>query len=68
MEGFVNHVGKTSMEIGINLFQSSILKAHALFTMVSRSAEDTTKSYPCPKLKTDHLPELEALKANIRQK
>lgn len=67
MEGFVNHVGRTSMEIGINLFQSSILKAHALFTMVSRSSDDHARSYPCPKLQYDHLEELEALKASIRQ-
>lgn len=43
------------MEIGINLYQNSVLKADALFTMVSRNAKDHTKSYPCPKLQISHL-------------
>lgn len=56
MEGYVNHVGRSSMEIEINLFQNNVLKSNALFTMASRNAADHTKSFPCPKLKISHLP------------
>lgn len=55
------------MEIEINLFQEGALKATALFTMVSRNSQDYSKSYPCPKLKIDHLNPVELEKAKIRE-
>lgn len=67
MEGYVNYVGRTSMEIEINLFQSNILKSNALFTMISRNAQDHSKSYPCPALKIQQLPEPEQTKAKARK-
>lgn len=66
MEGYVNYVGKTSMEIEINLFQGDILKASALFTMVAREVNRFDRGYPCPKFKISHLPKEELEKAMIR--
>lgn len=67
LEGWVNFVGRTSMEIEINLFQSKLLKCNALFTMVARSADDQHKSFTCPQLQINHLPEPELSKATNRQ-
>ena len=38
IEGYLNHVGKTSMEIEINVMQEGVLKANSLFTMIARYA------------------------------
>lgn len=67
MDGYINWVGKTSMEIQINLYQSQFLKCNALFTMISRNALDHLKGYPCPKLVVDSIPESEVNKAKIRR-
>jgi acyl-CoA hydrolase len=63
LEGYINKVGKTSMEIEINLFQDKILKSNALFTMISRSAENHNNGYQCPKLLTTNLSPVEKKKA-----
>lgn len=58
MEGYLNRVGSTSMEIEINLFQQNLLKCNALFTMISRSSTDYGKGYPCPALVFENLPDI----------
>ena len=50
MEGYLNHVGKTSMEIDINVLQDNELKACSLFTMISRDSARPYKGYPIPAL------------------
>ena len=40
MEGYLNHVGRTSMEIEINVVQEGKLKANSLFTMIARKASN----------------------------
>lgn len=63
IEGYLNNVGKTSMEVEINLYQSGILKCNTLFTMISRDASDHSKGYQVPTLILDHLSEREQKKA-----
>ena len=48
MEGYLNYVGKTSMEIEMNVFQEGQLKANSLFTMVARDAKNPMKGYRVP--------------------
>ncbi len=55
MEGYLNHVGKTSMEIEINVLQEGKLKANSLFTMVARDAKNPEKGYQVPQLSFDNL-------------
>lgn len=38
VEGYLNTVGKTSMEIEINLIQEGKLKITSIFTMIARKA------------------------------
>jgi acyl-coenzyme A thioesterase 9 len=40
IEGYLNSVGKTSMEIEINVQQEGKLKATSIFTMIARNAEN----------------------------
>lgn len=40
VEGYLNTVGKTSMEIEINLIQEGKLKITSIFTMIARKAEN----------------------------
>ena len=55
LEGYLNHVGKTSMEIEINVIQENKLKANSLFTMIARDAKDPSKGYPVPALSFEGL-------------
>ena len=42
---YVNYVGRTSMEIEVDVTQGGELRASAMFTMVARYKNETTKSY-----------------------
>ena len=55
IEGYLNHVGKTSMEIEINVIQEGVLKANSLFTMIARHAQDQARGYQVPALSFDGL-------------
>jgi acyl-coenzyme A thioesterase 9 len=66
MEGYLNHVGKTSMEIEINVLQEGKLKANSLFTMVARDAKNPEKGYQVPQLSFDNLEKEEKQKALTR--
>ena len=48
LEGYLNHVGKTSMEIEINVLQENQLKASSLFTMIARNSANPILGYPVP--------------------
>lgn len=50
MEGYLTHVGNTSMEIEINVFQEGKIKANSLFTMIAREAANPLKGYLVPQL------------------
>jgi acyl-coenzyme A thioesterase 9 len=67
IEGYLNAVGKTSMEIEINLAQEGKLKASSIFTMIARDAENPTKGYQVPSLDFSHLTEAEKSKSLERQ-
>lgn len=55
IEGFLNYVGNTSMEVEINLYQGGKLKSNSLFMMISRDSTNLSKGYPVPKLILDNL-------------
>lgn len=55
VEGYLNAVGKTSMEIEINVLQEDRLKSNSIFTMIARDAHRPAKGYPVPALRYDNL-------------
>lgn len=57
VEGYLNTVGKTSMEIEINLIQEGKLKITSIFTMIARKAENHLEGYQVPALDFSHLEE-----------
>ena len=65
--GYLNAVGKTSMEIEIYLQQEGKLKASSIFTMIARNAENPAQGYPVPTLDFSHLTPEEKNKALLRQ-
>jgi acyl-coenzyme A thioesterase 9 len=66
IEGYLNHVGITSMEIEINVIQEDQLKANSLFTMIARKTADPLQGFPVPGLKFTGLSEEEQKKALAR--
>jgi acyl-coenzyme A thioesterase 9 len=50
IEGYLTHVGRTSMEIEINIQQENELRANSLFTMIARSAKNQNQGYDVPTL------------------
>lgn len=63
VEGYLNHVGRTSMEISINVLQDDSLKAFSLFTMIARNAKDQSKGMQVPSLDLSNLSSVERIKA-----
>lgn len=57
VEGYLNAVGKTSMEVEIHVKQDEKIKASSIFTMIARDAENLTKGYSVPSLDFSHLNE-----------
>lgn len=66
MEGYLTHVGKTSMEIEINVSQDNKLRANSIFTMIARSSKDQNKGFEVPALSFEGLMEAEHQKAMVR--
>lgn len=50
ISGYLNTVGRTSMEIEIRVDQDGRLKASSLFTMIARDASNLTKGWTVPAL------------------
>ncbi len=67
VEGYLNHVGRTSMEVSINVLQDNTLKAFSLFTMIARSAKDPAKGMQVPALDLGNLSEVERIRAQRRR-
>ncbi len=55
IKGYLNTVGRTSMEIQIYLEQEGKIKANSIFTMIARNAENPLKGYNVPTLDFSHL-------------
>lgn len=66
VEGYLNSVGKTSMEVDINIIQGGKLIITSLFTMIARDAKNMLKGYVVPQLSFDAMGELEHGKALLR--
>lgn len=47
---YVNYVGRTSMEVEVNVTQNNELRASAMFTMVARYKDNPAKAYELPLL------------------
>lgn len=67
VEGYLNAVGKTSMEVEIHVKQDEKIKASSIFTMIARDAEYLAKGYAVPSLDFAHLNESEQAKALQRE-
>jgi acyl-coenzyme A thioesterase 9 len=61
---YVNYVGRTSMEVEVDVLQGDKIKAFALFTMVARHKSDHNKAYELPFLNLSEEPDLP--KAKLR--
>jgi acyl-CoA hydrolase len=59
IEGYLTHIGRTSMEIEINVLQENKLRANSLFTMIARSLQNQSKGYQVPSLSFEGLPPAE---------
>lgn len=50
ISGYLNAVGRTSMEIEIYIEQENTLRATSIFTMIARQANDLSKGYKVPSI------------------
>lgn len=64
---YVTFVGKTSLEVQVDVEQEGRLKASALFTMVARQKSNQTKSYPVPEINLIEEPDMPNAKIRFQR-